>query len=59
MTTNEAARTLGITVRRVQRLIQDGKLPAQKRGRDYWIEDVDVERAKQRNRKAGRPRDKN
>lgn len=40
MTTSEAAKKLGVSVRRVQALIASGKLPAIKIGRDWHIADI-------------------
>jgi excisionase family DNA binding protein len=37
LTTSEAADRLGLTVRAVQKMIEAGRLPAQKVGRDYLI----------------------
>jgi excisionase family DNA binding protein len=37
LTTRDAAEKLGVSVLRVQQLIWDGRLPAQKMGRDYFI----------------------
>jgi excisionase family DNA binding protein len=54
MTTHEAAKALGVSVRRVQAMIKSGRLPAQKVGRDWWITAEDVEKLK--DRKVGRPR---
>lgn len=54
MTTQEAAVELHISVRRVRVLIDEGRLKASKRGRDWWIEPKDLETV--RNRKNGRPR---
>jgi excisionase family DNA binding protein len=54
LTTKEAAEKLGITVRRVQAMIVDDRLKAQKLGRDYVIEEADLESVKER--KAGRPK---
>ena len=53
LTTKEAAEKLGVTVRRVQAMIIDGRLKAQKLGRDYVIEDSELETVKER--KTGRP----
>jgi excisionase family DNA binding protein len=39
LTTKQVAEKLGITPRRVQALIEVGKLPAQKFGRDYLIKE--------------------
>lgn len=54
LTTKEAAEKLGVTVRRVQAMINDGRLKAQKFGRDYVIDESDLEAVKAR--KAGRPK---
>lgn len=37
ITTTEAAEKLGLTVRAIQKMIEVGRLPAQKVGRDYLI----------------------
>jgi excisionase family DNA binding protein len=54
LTTKEAAARLGVTVTRVQQLIAAGSLPAEKMGRDYFIEEDDLKLIE--NRKPGRPR---
>ncbi|MFP5264820.1 MAG: excisionase family DNA-binding protein [Blastocatellia bacterium] len=54
ITTSEAAERLGVTIRRIQALITDGRLPAQKVGRDYLIKDEDLKLVT--DRKPGRPR---
>lgn len=54
ITTGEAAERLGVTVRRVQALIAAAKLPAQKFGRDYMIDEADLKLVE--DRKVGRPR---
>lgn len=54
LTTKEVAERLGVTVRRVQALIQDGNLPAEKVGRDYLIKEKDLKLVEER--KPGRPR---
>ena len=54
ITTGEAAERLGVTIRRVQALITSGKLPAQKFGRDYMIDEKDLKLVA--DRKVGRPR---
>jgi excisionase family DNA binding protein len=51
--TPEAAERLGITVARVQHLIWAGRLPAQKLGRDYVIQEDDLKLVA--DRKTGRP----
>jgi excisionase family DNA binding protein len=53
LTTTEAAERLGISPARVRRLVLDGRLPAEKFGRDLVIKESDVE-AFQR-LKGGRP----
>ncbi len=40
--TKEAAEKLGISLRRAQQLVEMGKLPAQKIGRDYLIQEKDL-----------------
>lgn len=54
LTTKEAAARLGISVMRVQQLIWDGRLPAEKMGRDYFIKEDDLKLVE--DRKPGRPR---
>lgn len=56
MTTHEAADRLGLTPRSVARLIKRGVIAATKRGRDYWIEDSEIERYIAARRPAGRPK---
>jgi excisionase family DNA binding protein len=56
ITNKEAAARLGISKQRVWQLIQSGKLPAQKVGRDWIIDVNDLRRPEIRNRKPGRPR---
>ena len=53
ISTNEAAKELGVTVHRVRVLIREGRLPAEKIGRDWIIRwsDLDLVRV----RKPGRP----
>lgn len=53
LTTVEVAERLGVSPRRVRELITDGRLPAEKKGRDYLIKEFDL--AKVQNRKPGRP----
>ena len=53
ISTPEAAERLGVTVARVQHLIWAGRLPAQKVGRDYVIQEDDLKLVE--NRKIGRP----
>jgi excisionase family DNA binding protein len=54
LTTKDAAERLGISVRRVHALIEAGRLPAQKLGRDYVIKEKDLRLVE--DRKPGRPR---
>lgn len=49
----EAAEKLGIHITRVQVLIREGRLPAQKVGGSYVINEVDLKLVK--DRKPGRP----
>ncbi|HWT02559.1 MAG TPA: helix-turn-helix domain-containing protein [Pyrinomonadaceae bacterium] len=56
LTTKQVADRLGVTIRRVQALITDGRLPAQKFGRDYMIKEKDLKLVEER--KVGRPRKK-
>jgi len=53
LTTQQAAAELGITARRVQAMINAGRLKAEKRGRDWFIKPADLERV--RHRQPGRP----
>lgn len=53
LSTPEAAEALGVTVARVQQLIWDGRLPAQKIGGSYVIQESDLELI--RERPTGRP----
>ena len=50
-----AARELGLSTSRVRELIQLGKLPAQKLGREYAITREDLETFKLIDRPVGRP----
>lgn len=54
LTTKQAARALGINDSRVRQLILSGRLPAQKIGRDWIIQEKDLKKVS--NRKPGRPR---
>jgi excisionase family DNA binding protein len=54
LTTKDAAERLGVTVGRIHQLIQDGRLPAEKAGRDYLINEKDLALVK--SRKPGRPK---
>ena len=48
LTTVEAAEKLGIGIRQVQTLIKQNRLPATKRGRDWFIKEEDLELVKDR-----------
>lgn len=54
LTTKDVSERLKVSVRRVHALIQAERLPAQKYGRDYLIDEKDLKLVE--NRKAGRPR---
>jgi excisionase family DNA binding protein len=54
LTTAEAAERLGITPRRLRALVKVGKLPAEKFGTAYMINEKDL--AKVKDRKPGRPK---
>jgi len=53
LTTSEVAERLGVTIKRVQAMIRDGRLPAEKLGRDYVIKEQDLKLVA--DRKPGRP----
>ena len=53
ITTREAAERLGVTMKRVQAMIRDERLPAEKMGRDYIIKERDLKLVA--DRKPGRP----
>jgi len=57
ISTKDAAKKLGISVLRVQQLIWAERLPAQKIGRDYIIDEKDLKLVEIR--KPGRPRKQN
>jgi excisionase family DNA binding protein len=52
--TKEASERLAVSQQRIQALIKNGKLPAEKIGRDWLIKENDLELVK--NRQAGRPK---
>ena len=54
LTTAQAATRLGITPGRVRVLIRSGRLPAEKVGRDWVIDETDLQSVSVR--KPGRPR---
>lgn len=53
LTTPEVAVRLNVSVRRVQALIEAGRLPSQQYGRDHLIKEVDLKLVE--DRKPGRP----
>ncbi|HEY0459259.1 MAG TPA: helix-turn-helix domain-containing protein [Pyrinomonadaceae bacterium] len=53
LSVKETAQILGVNHQRVQALISQGRLPAQKIGNSYVIKESDLELVK--NRKVGRP----
>ena len=53
LTTNQVAEILGVSLRRVQALIADGRLPSQQIGREHLIKASDVKLVE--NRTVGRP----
>lgn len=53
LTTKQAAERLSISVPRIHQLINEGRLPAQKVGRDYIIDESNLKLVG--NRKVGRP----
>lgn len=56
ITTAEAAERLGIKSRSVVQLIKRELIAASKRGRDYWIEDTEIERYLIERRSQHRPK---
>lgn len=54
ITTTDAAQRLGVTVRRVQALIKARRLPAERVGRDWLINEFHL--ADVADRKTGRPK---
>lgn len=56
LTTQQAADRLGLTVRRVQALIRDSRLPAQRVGRDWLIRAGDLDAFRKQPRKPGYPK---
>ena len=57
ISSKEAAEKLGVSLRRVQALITSGRLPAQKIGNSYVVQEKDLELVKERN--PGRPTKEN
>jgi len=58
LTTKEAAKILGVLPRQVTRLIGAGKIKASKIGRDWIINEKDLNDYLDRRRSPGRPRRK-
>lgn len=54
LTTKEVAEKVGLTYVRINQLIKSGFLPAEKRGRDYFIRESDIEIINQRPERRGR-----
>ncbi len=57
-TTNEAASLLGMQPRSITRYIERGIIAATKHGRDYLINEEEIERFKRERRGQGRPKNK-
>ena len=55
LTTTEAAQRLGITPRAVSLLLRRGVVSGEKRGRDWLVEAVEVERYRVTRKPVGRP----
>jgi excisionase family DNA binding protein len=53
LTTQQAAEKLGVTVSRVRQLVLNGRLPAEKFGRDLVIKESDLKLVE--DRRPGRP----
>jgi excisionase family DNA binding protein len=53
LTTSEVAGRLGVSLRRVRQLIEEGRLPSQQFGRDHIIKESDLRLVE--GRKVGRP----
>ncbi len=56
ISTKEASEKLELSIRRVQALITDGRLPAQKIGNSYVVKEKDLDLVKERT--PGRPKKK-
>ena len=54
LTTTEAAELLGVNASRIRQLVLQGRLPAQKMGRDLFIDEKNLKLVE--DRKIGRPR---
>jgi excisionase family DNA binding protein len=53
ITTKSAAEILGVTPVRVRQLIQQGRLAAEKRGRDHLLDRKEIERFNRHGRRPG------
>jgi excisionase family DNA binding protein len=53
LTTSEVAGRLGVSLRRVRQLIEEGRLPSRQFGRDHLINESDLKLVE--DRKPGRP----
>jgi excisionase family DNA binding protein len=53
LTTKQVAERLGVSIGRIHQLINEGRLPAEKVGRDYVIREEDLKLVE--SRKVGRP----
>ncbi|HEV7906386.1 MAG TPA: helix-turn-helix domain-containing protein [Pyrinomonadaceae bacterium] len=53
LTTKQTAERLGVSIGRIHQLINEGRLPAEKLGRDYVIQEEDLKLVE--GRKVGRP----
>lgn len=56
LTTKQCAELLGISPLRVRHFIWEGRLPAEKYGRDYLIKEQDLLKFSKLKRKHGRPK---
>ena len=54
LTTPEVAQMLGVSIRRIQQFINEGRLPSQQFGREHLIKESDL--ALVAERKTGRPK---
>ncbi len=55
VTVTEARDRLGLTANRIRQFIREGRLTADKRGRMYWLDPIEISRFKLLLRKAGYP----
>jgi excisionase family DNA binding protein len=57
LSTKEAAQRLGVkTTSAVRQFILAGRLKAEKRGRDWWIDEEEIKRFEKLPRKIGKPK---